>query len=146
MHFEPAPGEIGFTTKNKPSEIRDVEKLGFWMPHRVEAVVRVFNPLAVGHGTIVLERLPADRQGTIDSMDRGRSYFTEEEARRLLHRRVRSLLKLAGIPKGTAGIVSLVDVDGDGYSLGIEWDLSGQSRALVDWFSKDEFEEFLTEC
>lgn len=78
-------------------------------------------------------------------MDAGRSYFSEQEARRILHRKVRSLFKSAGIPKGSTGTVALVEVDGDGYSVGIEWDLAGQSRAMIDWFSKDEFEDLLIE-
>jgi hypothetical protein len=74
-------------------------------------------------------------------------YFTEQEARRLVGQRIRSLIPFAGVPPGTEGQVKGADPSGGdpqlGWTVAIQWDLPRHSKPLVDWFSKDEYLRFL---
>lgn len=89
-----------------------------------------------------------------------RKYFTKAEAAAKVGKRIRTLVEFSGVSKWTTGRVVRVDEAGNGYDLVIQWDLpteppaiiTGESitvvqtgKPLVDWFSKEEYEKFLTE-
>jgi hypothetical protein len=59
---------------------------------------------------------------------------------------VETLVPFSGAPQGTAGVVVRYDEADSGFDVGIQWELPRRrTRPLVDWFSKDEYEEFLRE-
>jgi hypothetical protein len=69
-----------------------------------------------------------------------RYFFGKEAAEALIGRRVRALMEFRGVPKGTTGKVVRADpVNGDIYSVGVEWDLPYRGRPPVDRFSRDEY-------
>lgn len=75
-----------------------------------------------------------------------KQYFSKGQAEKKLGVRIKSLRGFSGVPKGTTGTVVRMDEGSDAlYSLGIEWNLPGRKTPLVDWFSADEFENFLRE-
>ena len=74
-----------------------------------------------------------------------RQLFDEVNARALVGTRVRTRVEFSGVPVGTAGQVVRADRSGDGYTLGVEWELTGRTKPLVDWFSRSEYERFLAE-
>lgn len=79
-----------------------------------------------------------------------KTYFSREQAERELDKRVRTLVPLPGVPKGTMGRVVRVQKVGvtDNYDVVIEWDLPREGsgvRALPqrDWLTRGEYEGFL---
>jgi hypothetical protein len=74
-----------------------------------------------------------------------RQYFSFEEATAKAGKRIETLIDFSGVPKGSTGVVVRYDEAGSGFDVGIQWDLTDRSKPLVDWFSKDEYEEFLIE-
>jgi hypothetical protein len=75
-----------------------------------------------------------------------REYFRPEDAAAKVGRRVETLVPFSGVPQGTAGVVVRYDEAGSGFDVGIQWELpEHRTKPLVDWFSKDEYEEFLRE-
>ena len=103
-----------------------------------------------------------------------KKHFTEAEARGKVGRRVKTIVEFSGVPKGTTGRVLRADSAGwvkpasgkaaEVYDLAIEWDLPAESEALipaisagepvtvfrrggslVDWFTKYEYQKYLTE-
>jgi hypothetical protein len=52
--------------------------------------------------------------------------------------KIRTKVEFSGVPKGTTGTSEV-----DGKEFKITWDLPNRAKPLVDWFSKDEFEQFL---
>ena len=103
-----------------------------------------------------------------------REYFTQEEAEAKVGRRIKTLVPWSGVPGGTRGDVVRADRAGqsktpfgeavEAYNVAIQWDLpreplqvaSGQvggepflaisgGKPLVDWFSKDEYDQYLAE-
>jgi len=100
-----------------------------------------------------------------------RERFTSEEAEAKVGKRVKTLVDFSGVPKETPGQVTRADDSGieEGgpgrrFTVAIQWDLpwepqrvgmsqiEGESflvvtrgKRLVDWFSKDEYEQYLEE-
>jgi hypothetical protein len=69
--------------------------------------------------------------------------FTKQDAEALVGRSVRALADISCVPAGTTGRVIRADEVGDGYNVSVKW----ESRHLTeDWFSKDQFETYLTEA
>lgn len=80
------------------------------------------------------------------------------EAEGKVGKSVRSLIEFSGVPKGTHGKVIRMDQgEGRGAIVAVEWDLPARTtiagrefqvqrtKPLVDWFSKDEYEDYLLE-
>jgi len=100
-----------------------------------------------------------------------RERFTREEAGAKVGKRVKTLAEFSGVPKETPGQVTRADDSGieEGgpgrrFMVSIQWDLTREPRRvgmgkiegepflvvtrgkpLVDWFSKDEYEQYLEE-
>jgi hypothetical protein len=93
-----------------------------------------------------------------------RGYFTQEAAEAKLGCGTRTRVAGSGVPEGATGTVVRADPMGGGWDVGIQWDLptgpmtvtsleiKGEpvtyiqgGKPLVDWFSKDEYEEYLEE-
>jgi hypothetical protein len=104
-----------------------------------------------------------------------REYFSQAEAEAKVGQQVRSLVKFAGVPQGTTGLVVSADPAGwakpvigdkaEVYDVAIQWNLpqpaaladlviTGEGeeyfhiqtgKPLMDWFTKDEYEQFLEE-
>ncbi len=104
-----------------------------------------------------------------------RAYFSQAEAEAKVGQRIRSLVEFAGVPQATAGLVVSADPAGwvkpttgdraEVYDVAIQWNLSRPAafadrvitgegeeyihiqtgKPLVDWFTKDEYEQFLEE-
>lgn len=100
-----------------------------------------------------------------------RERFTQQEAEEKIDQRVRTLVEFSGVPETTAGQVTRADDSeieeggpGRSYIVGVQWELpvepgqtgSGEidgepfivltgGKPLVDWFSRDEYDEFLVE-
>ena len=98
--------------------------------------------------------------------------FTRSESERLVGRRIRTLVRFSGVPEGATGIVIRADSAGrvkigdrlaEEFDLAIQWDppesleapLAGAEslgasvragRLLIDWFTKDEYERYLTDA
>ena len=100
--------------------------------------------------------------------------FTKDEAERRVGRRIRTLVGFSGVPKGTTGTVIRADSAGrvkvgdriaEEFDLAVQWDLPAVGpqvigagdiggypfvtirggKPIVDWFTKDEYERYLTE-
>lgn len=103
-----------------------------------------------------------------------RRYFSQQEAEAKVGRRIRTLVTWSGVPKDTTGEVIRADPAGqaktpleepvDTFDVAIQWDLprdpvqigAGEvegepfiaitgGKPLVDWFTKDEYEQYLVE-
>ncbi|HKC64209.1 MAG TPA: hypothetical protein VKB86_11250 [Pyrinomonadaceae bacterium] len=93
-----------------------------------------------------------------------RVYFTEEEARSKVGKRIHEEPEFSGVPLGTTVMVISADKARTGYNVAIQWDLptpqssvehgsaAGEpfllvrgGKPLVDWFSRDEYERYLQE-
>lgn len=93
-----------------------------------------------------------------------REYFAGAEAQEKVGKRIKTLREFSGVPEGTTGrVVGVDDTPRLGHSLIIEWDLPNErqvtrftaggeeavlitgGKPLVDWFSRDEYENFLRE-
>ena len=98
--------------------------------------------------------------------------FTKSEAERLVGKKIRTLVGFSGVPNGTTGTVIRADPAGrvkigddftEEFDLAIEWDLPSPAhtplagavplgasvlagKPLVDWFTKDEYERYLTDA
>src|SRR5205809_5583379 len=79
--------------------------------------------------------------------DSRQEHFSRREAVAQLGRRIRTQVGFSGVPAGTAGIVVRADPAGTqrAYTVGIQWQLGGRQQALVDWFTKSEYDRFLKE-
>ena len=70
--------------------------------------------------------------------------FAEQEARAKLGHRVRAVVALDGIAAGTSGSVMQVDeIENNGFELIIEWDIRIDGKRQHDWFSKEQFNQYL---
>lgn len=69
--------------------------------------------------------------------------FTQQQAQALMGLRVRTQVEFSGVPAGTAGKVVRADEGAGGYTVGIQWELAGRDRPLVDWFDRAEFTRYL---
>ncbi len=104
-----------------------------------------------------------------------RAYFSQAEAEAKVGQQVRSLVEFTGVPQSTTGLVVSADQAGwtkpasgektEVYDVAIQWNLpqpaafadrviTGEGeeyvhiqtgKPLVDWFTKDEYEQFLEE-
>ena len=74
-----------------------------------------------------------------------RVLFDLKTAEDKLGQQVETLVGLSGVPEGTRGKVIRADECGDGYHLAVEWALEGWATPLVDWFTRNEYEERLKE-
>ena len=91
--------------------------------------------------------------------------FTREEAEAKVGKRVRILVTLSGVPKGTRGTVTSTAFAGqlnpdvgpaaNLYDVVVRWELAPDSpaaapqgrtaRSRVDWFTQEEYERYLEE-
>jgi len=69
--------------------------------------------------------------------------FTKQDAEAMVGRGVRSLVDISCVPAGTRGRVVAAEEVGNGYDVSVEWE-SGHLR--TDWFSQDQFEQYLVEA
>jgi hypothetical protein len=67
--------------------------------------------------------------------------FSKQDAGALIGRGVRAVGDTSCVPAGTRGRV--VAEVGDGYDVAVEW---GSSHLATDYFSQDQFEQYLTEA
>lgn len=93
-----------------------------------------------------------------------RQLFTEEEAKALVGRTVRTTIAFSGVPAGTEATVIQADRSRDGFTVALQWHLPADpargfiggidgepvvviqgGRPLVDWFTKDEFDRWIEE-
>jgi hypothetical protein len=128
-------------------------------------------PEAVAHS----EPLPQSNPAPENIARPPRAYFTQTEAQDRVGRRVQTRVAFSGVPEGTRGQVisadpvewarRAADAAERVYDLAIQWDLPlprafadvvipagaapyvhiGLGKPLVDWFTKDEYERYLTE-
>jgi hypothetical protein len=69
--------------------------------------------------------------------------FTKQDAEALIGRNVRTLADISCVPAGTNGRIVSANEAGNGYDVTVEWE---SGRLAADWFSKDQFEKYLTEA
>ena len=69
--------------------------------------------------------------------------FTKQAAEALLGRGVRALTDISCVPAGTGGFVVSAEEAGNGYDVAIRWE---SDHLAIDWFSQDQFEQYLTEA
>ena len=75
-----------------------------------------------------------------------RRLFDEATAVAKIGRRIHTLVEFSGVPRDTAGQVIRADPSDGGYTLAIQWELAERrAKPLVDWFTQDEYEQFLVE-
>lgn len=73
--------------------------------------------------------------------------FTEEEADRLRHRRVRLVVEFSDIPQGTAGrIITKEEIEPGGFDVLVAWDEPASKLYSHDRFTRQEFESCLVEA
>ena len=86
-------------------------------------------------------------------------HFTHEEAAAKQGVKVQTHVAIFEIPKGTCGTVVHAAVTDDGYSVAVAWqltpdrphdhnfdtDLNPSPDTLIDWFTRNEYERYLTE-
>lgn len=90
-------------------------------------------------------RLVVEASGEV-TVTAAREYFSMEEASVKVGRRVETLVACSGVPQGTTGVVVRYDETGGGFDVGIAWELpERRPTPLVEWFSKDAYEECLRE-
>jgi hypothetical protein len=86
-------------------------------------------------------------------------HFTRAEAAEKQGLMVQTHVAIFDIPKGTCGTVVHAAMTDDGYSVAVAWhvtpdrphdshvdtDLAPSSDTILDWFTKNEYERYLTE-
>jgi hypothetical protein len=75
--------------------------------------------------------------------DIARRRFTKEHAEAMIGRGVRSLADISCVPTGTRGRVVSAEEAGNGYDVSVQWESGHLPR---DWFSQDQFEQYLVEA
>ncbi len=75
---------------------------------------------------------------------RGR-YFTQQEAEAKIGKRIRSLIALPGIARGTDGVVIGTDSSARGYRVAVRWNKRVASQPPIELFCRDEYYEFFEE-
>jgi len=87
------------------------------------------------------------------------SYFTRAEAAKKQGVMVQTHVAIFDIPTGTCGTVVQAAMTDDGYSVAVAWhvtpdrphdshvdtDRAPSSDTIIDWFTKNEYERYLTE-
>lgn len=71
-------------------------------------------------------------------------YFTLQEAKQKVGKRIVTKVAFSGVSKGTEGIVSQADGTEDRATVAVVWDIS-RNQPLMDWFSKEEYVNYLQE-
>jgi len=81
-------------------------------------------------------------------------HFSNAEAQGYVGKRIRTRVEFSGVPRGTTGVVIRADSAGKSktfgkeatevFDLAIQWDLERQD-ALVDWFTREEYQKFFEE-
>lgn len=80
-----------------------------------------------------------------------RQLFTEEEAKALVGRTVRTTIAFSGVPAGTEATVIQADRSRDGFTVALQWHLPADpargfsGKPLVDWFDKSEYDRWIEE-
>lgn len=69
--------------------------------------------------------------------------WTSSEAATLIGRRVRTRMAFSGVPADTTATVVRVDPGSRGYTVALEWDLTGRETPLVDWFRRSEWDRII---
>jgi hypothetical protein len=88
-------------------------------------------------------RLVVEESGKV-TVAAAREHFTMEEAVGKVGTQVETLVPFSGVPTGTTGVIVRIDETGSGFDVGIQWELPERlAKPLVDWFSKEEYKEFL---
>ena len=73
--------------------------------------------------------------------------FTEEEAERLMQRRVRLTVEFSDIPQGTCGkVVAKEEIEPGGFDVLVAWDEPASKLYSHDWFTREEFDQCLVEA
>lgn len=73
--------------------------------------------------------------------------FSYGEAARLRDRRVRLMQRLGNFPSGLTGVVTDQHAFHHGYMVEVQWDGMTKGSAITfEYFTKDDFIEYLTEC
>ena len=57
--------------------------------------------------------------------------------------RIQTFVQFSEAPLRPFGQVTWEDQGANGYTLAVQWGLPAQARALVDWFTRDEYDRFL---
>jgi len=71
--------------------------------------------------------------------------FDQATALAKVGRKIRTRVEFSGVLTGTTGHDLRADPSPAGYTVGIQWDLPGRTKPLVDWFTKDEYDQYLEE-
>lgn len=73
-------------------------------------------------------------------------YFTPEEARAKVGRRIRTDFAFSSVERDTTGkVVGFYHHSPKQCGVEVQWDLLGRPTPLVDGFSKTEYQDFLVE-
>jgi hypothetical protein len=73
--------------------------------------------------------------------------FTFDEASRVMRQRVRLVKRMGSFPAGLTGRVVARHPTKLGFFVEVKWDGFGPCYLLdFEYFTKDEFDEYLTEC
>ncbi|HXF05728.1 MAG TPA: hypothetical protein VNM72_09975 [Blastocatellia bacterium] len=72
-------------------------------------------------------------------------YFSRQEAEAKIGKRIRNLVPLPGIERGTDGVVIGADFSGKGYRVAVQWCTPRGSRPAVELFYRDEYYAFFEE-
>lgn len=74
-------------------------------------------------------------------------HFSPEEAKVRVGKRIRTEIDFSSVPKGSKGIVTQADISSSSKTatVAIVWDLPRPDKPLMDWFTKDEYDSYLSE-
>lgn len=73
-------------------------------------------------------------------------FFKKSTALSKIGRQIITLVAFSGVPKHTAGQVVRADKSNNGYTVVIQWTLpQRRTQPLVDWFTKNEYQQYLEE-
>lgn len=73
--------------------------------------------------------------------------FTEEEAERLFGRRVRLTVEFSDVRMGMTGkVIGTDEVEPDGFEILVRWEGISPQIHSTDWFTREEFDQFLVEA
>ena len=72
-------------------------------------------------------------------------YFNRIEAEELVGNQLRTLVLYSGVPRETeCTVVGADDSNPEQFLIAVEWHLTDRIKPLVDWFTKDEHDKYLT--
>ena len=88
-------------------------------------------------------RLVIEERGEV-TVVAARKYFSLAEAAAKIGTWAETLVAFSGVPKGTTGVVVHSDEAASGFAVGMQGELpERRTKLMVDWFSKDAYEECL---